>query len=157
MLSSKLFDSLTISTHLNNFFERLGDYDDPHFVLLSCEDDIDTATDTLSEMINNSDDDIYGGTLFPLTPTLKLFALSAEAEGAQALAREAIASSPAQSATTHIVVFHHNCLGDARETFKWAIQLMEQLIAISPNESAYRINDFELDDWPGLEQFMTQD
>jgi len=154
MLSNKIFDSLKISSALNGYLNSLDSYDDPYFMLISCEHDLVLATKGTVEIIKTLGDEVYGCDVFELSASINLFSISGETETIQQLSSDLVAQFKAEELIVHISIFHHNCLGKPLETFKWSTQLLEQIIKESANCSGISINDFtDHQNWPGIEQY----
>ena len=76
MLSSKIFNSLEISKELSSYIEGIDDYDDPYFVILSCESNLDLAVKSMVDVAKMYEDDLYSCEAFELNHSLVLFSIS---------------------------------------------------------------------------------
>jgi hypothetical protein len=154
MLSRKIFDGLRINEKLSSYFEGLDDYDDPYFIMISCESDISLAVKSVMVAVRAHEDDIYGCESFELNSLLTLISINCEVEVIKKLSTAILESVNSKELIVHISVFHHNSLGEPLETFKWSTQLLEEVIQESENKSAIEINDFsDRENWPGIERY----
>ncbi|MFS1460931.1 hypothetical protein BCT35_16760 [Vibrio lentus] len=154
MLSSKIFNSLEISKELSSYIGGIDDYDDPYFVILSCESNLDLAVKSMVDVAKTYEDDLYSCEAFELNHSLVLFSISCAMKTINAVSNRVLDSISATGLLVHISVFHHNSLGEALETFKWSTQLLEEVIQESGNKSSIGVNDFsDRENWDGIVRY----
>ena len=152
MLSSNIFDGLTLDDVLSEYLAGLDSYDEPYFICIKLNTTSDNAIKVLIPELDHLDDDIYA---FRLEKHLLLLSLECEVDEIKSLANMLLDAFAANNVTAQIAVFHHNCLGAPIETLKWSTQLLEVLIDKSPNESIVEFNDFcDRGNWPGLSDYI---
>ena len=152
MLSSTIFDRLTLDDVLSEHLAGLDSYDEPYFICMQLSTTADAAIKMLIPELDHLDDDIYA---FRLEKQLLLFSLECEVDEVKSLANMLLDAFAANNVTAQIAVFHHNSLGKPVETLKWSTQLLETLIEKSPNESIVEFNDFcDRGNWPGLSGYV---
>ena len=157
MLSSKIFQNLTLPEDAKEYLENLDDYDDPYFMCVKVLKENDQMMKVVNDTLSSYGEELYGIEGFRLEEGLILLSIDAEKEHIQALSTDLKDNLTTHGFLTHIAVFHHNSLGEAMETFKWSTQLLEELLEASPDESAIGINDFsDRGNWPGIEKYMNK-
>lgn len=131
------------------YLEELDQYEQPHFVLIRT-----SAVDEIKAIILEGVAEIDK---FDLYDDLCVFCGEYDAEDMEDFISQYVMTQlKEQKLQAHIAVFRHNCLGEAYETFSWAMQLLSKVQAQSPNESGFAINDFQGEDWPGLSEYTEE-
>lgn len=152
MQNNSQSSGLTPSPELEKYLTAMDEYDDPYFILLSCEADLALAEQSAKEIIQTYGEDVYDCDNFPLDSRHYLFSISGEAETIEAIARDMLAAHNTKAMIVHTAVFHHNCLGEPLETFQWVNKLLQKVLQRSGKVSGIQINDFSSPDgWTGIE------
>ncbi|VVS90979.1 hypothetical protein [Desulfoluna spongiiphila] len=157
MLSSEIYDNLTLPNDAKSYLQGLDDYDDPYFICVKANKDEKQATELLKEALNSKAEIFYGVAAFAIDERLFLLAIDAETDAIFDFSHELKTTFTDHGLIAHISVFHHNCLGEAMETFKWCTQLLEKVMKESPDASAIGVNDFSgRENWPGIGEYQDQ-
>jgi len=106
----------------------------------------------LFDSLKMNEEDLYFYSLFDINDNIMFACIDCEPEKIKIFANTVVHSL---DLATHVSVFNHNCLGEVRETFKWAAQLLEETIDQSSGKSAIAVNDFEdQKNWPGINRYL---
>ena len=157
MLSSEIYDTLTLPEDAKSYLEGLDDYDDPYFICIKVNKDEKQAAELLKEALSSKAEALYSVAAFAIGEGLFLLSIDAETEDISELTHGMKTTYTNHGLMAHISVFRHNCLGEGMETFKWCTQLLEEVLKGSPDESAIGVNDFsDRDNWPGIAEYQDQ-
>lgn len=139
-----------IPEDINEYFEELGSYDDPYFILLESTDKSDEIIDLFIEDGNDEDD------IFQLDDNRILFMTSSNPKSIKVLLNALTTLLSENNIIISAAVFHHNCIGSAWETFAWSQQLLAEVVSNNIGESIVEYNDFcDSKNWPGLEKYRS--
>ncbi|VFQ47120.1 hypothetical protein [Desulfoluna butyratoxydans] len=157
MLSSDIYDTLTLPEDAKSYIDGLDDYDDPYFICIKVNKDEKQATGLLKKALNSKNEAFYSVAAFAIGDGLFLLSIDAEKEDISDFANGMKITCTDHGLVAHISVFRHNCLGEAMETFKWCTQLLEEVMKGSPDASAIGVNDFtDRGNWPGIAAYQGQ-
>lgn len=156
-----IYNSFEIPQRLENFFESLDSYASPYFMLLNFHGDAQfveklaqDATLYGQEDNNNFEEKVYNTGSLILSEDLVFLSMDTEAQGIKKVVNRIIEFMEDEDIKVYISVFCHNCLGDAKETFRWCTQLLDKTIENANENSAFMINDFtDKENWSGLNEY----
>lgn len=156
-LKSEIYNKITIPKKLDDYFKSIEDgYDDPYFVLVKVNENIDDKENTLKESLE-SQESVYVSDSLKIDEEFLFFTIDCSILALHDVFDNFVAKHREMDKLVYVSVFHHNCLGKPQETFKWGAQLLDEVIDQS-SKSSILYNDFsDKKNWPGIEKYMSQE
>lgn len=153
MSKTTTFDKITLSEELDDYLSELDSYDQPYFLLLNSDADVNKVNEIAIKVIKAEDSVSEAGSSV-IDKDLLFITFESESEPTKAVVNKIISELKEQNIKVFISVFAHNCLGDAKETFKWGTQLLDEVIENADDNSSVSFNDFtDRDNWPGVSKY----
>ena len=155
MLSSKIFNSIENTEVLETYFDSLDEYDAPYFCAIHMKEGMDVFISKFTTLLNSIEDSL-GIHHIKIKEDLLFFTFDIFEEDASKLKESTLNILTENHLLAKIAIFHHNCLGEPTNTFRWSTQLLEQIMTKTPsNIATIEINDFaDRENWPGIEEYL---
>ncbi len=130
---------------VQRYLNRLDDYDAPYMLIIQLNTEVAASIEILNTLITEFELDaecvekLSDSVLF-----LALEYLSGDDEAGQiqAFAREFQTRLTALGILSHGAIVHHNCLGQAEQSFRDCLSLVKRIIDGAANQSELAIMDF---------------
>jgi len=129
-----------ISEQLDEYFIGLGGYDDPYFIAF----EVEGASEALISNIESEYENLSG--VFLIDDNRGLISIDSEPDEIKQFAERLVAFAGQKHLAMKCAVFHHNCLGSARETYDKTLKLLTEIVDSDDVNENVKYNDFYADD-----------
>lgn len=141
----KLIRASAESMDIDTYLSKLGGYDAPHLVLLKFDAEFSFVKNVILETIDSqmdSDEDDFVTAILRIEDDLIFVSIDCAVQEIKLILEKIIAKLEEENIKVHIAVFHHNSLGEPKETYQWCTQLLAETIEASPETSSVAYYDF---------------